>query len=365
MKFTIICNITRREGITLQARKSVGFSYLVDVLNHMLVLMRGALHSVLLKPDRAELIRGIVCFLPVMILLIAGQTTFGLLMTPSILSIALLGAESEIKKARTRLLAVAATGPLLLICGSILGVSAVAAIVGLGVGSFLAGRYGARTRFGKFLPFLLLPLFTAGISVEPQLALSIAPMLLAGGLWAVFVAIIWPLRSSSASSSTTTTTPPDKPSDSMLKLYGVKLGIGVSVATLLVYLLNFQHVGWAPMSVVMILRPQQDITKKRGFMRIIGTFIGILIAWLLYNVFTQDLVRAAIIGSLGAFSISYRQTVLSSLPIASTTAIILLFAISEPALLTAQGSVRLADNVLAFGILVALEMTLQKFVRTS
>jgi hypothetical protein len=334
------------------------------VLNHILVLLRDALHSVLLKLDKPELIRGIVCFLPVIILLIAGQIAFGLLMTPSILSIALLGAESEIKKARIRLLAVAATGPVLLICGSILGVSAVAAIVGLGVGSFLAGRYGARTHFGMFLPFLLLPLFTAGISVDPQLALSIAPMLLTGGLWATLVAIMWPLSSSSssASSSTTTTSTSDNPSDNMLILYGVKLGIGVSVATLLVYLLNFQHVGWAPMSVVMILRPQQDITKKRGFMRIIGTFIGILIAWLLYYVFTQDLVRAVIIGSLGALSISYRLTVLRTLPIASTTAIILLFAISEPALLSAQGSLRLADNVLAFGIVVTLELILQKFV---
>lgn len=320
-------------------------------------------HITLLKLDKPELIRGIVCFLPVVILLLIGETTFGLLITPSILSIALLGAGSEIKKARIRLLITAAVGPVLLILGSILGVSALSAIVGLGLGSYFAGRYGAKTHFGMFLPFLLLPLFTVGISVDPPLAVGIAPMLLVGSLWAAIVAIIWPMNNSSTSSSTSAPTPIDKPEDSALNLYGLKLAIGVSIATLLVYVLNFQHVGWAPTAVAIILRPQQDLIKRRGLGRMAGTFLGILIAWLLYNVFTQDLVRAAVIGSLGALSISCRRTVLSSLPIASTAAVILLVAISEPTLFTVQGSLRLADNVIAFGIVVSLELILQKFVR--
>jgi hypothetical protein len=330
-------------------------------LNSLYGLIRNVLHSALSQLDKPELIRGIVCFLPVVILLLLGETTFGLLMTPSILSIALLGAGSEIKKARIRLLTTAAVGPVILILGSILGVSAVAAIVGLGVGSFFAGRYGAKTHFGKFLPFLLLPLFTVGISLQPQFAVGIAPILLAGSLWAALVTIIWPLSSFVSSSSAT---PLCRPDDSALKLYSIKLGIGVSIATLLVYVLNFQHVGWAPTAVAIILRPQQDLIKRRGLGRMAGTFLGILIAWLLYNIFIHALVRAAIIGGLGALSISYRRTVLSSLPIASTTAIILLLAISETTLFSVQGLLRLIDNVIAFGIIVSLELILQKFVRT-
>ena len=334
----------------------------MSALNSLYGLIRNVLHSTLSQLDKPELIRGIVCFLPVVILLLIGETTFGLLMTPSILSIALLGAESEIKKARIRLLTTAAVGPVILILGSILGVSAIAAIVGLGVGSFFAGRYGAKTHFGKFLPFLLLPLFTVGISLQPQFAVGIAPILLAGSLWAALVTIIWPLSSSFASSSSAT--PLCRPDDSALKLYAIKLGIGVSIATLLVYVLNFQHVGWAPTAVAIILRPQQDLIKRRGLGRMAGTFLGILIAWLLYNIFIHGLVRAAIIGGLGALSISYRRTVLSSLPIGSTAAIILLLAISEPTLFSVQGLLRLIDNVIAFGIIVSLELILQKFVRT-
>lgn len=336
----------------------------MSALNSLYGLIRNVLHNTLSQLDKPELIRGIVCFLPVVILILIGETTFGLLMTPSILSIALLGAGSEIKKARIRLLTTAAVGPVLLILGSILGVSAIAAIVGLGVGSFFAGRYGAKTHFGMFLPFLLLPLFTVGISVEPQRAVGIAPILLAGSLWAALVTIIWPLSSRSFASSSSSATPLDRPDDSALKLYAIKLGIGVSIATLLVYVLNFQHVGWAPTAVAIILRPQQDLIKRRGLGRMAGTFLGILIAWLLYNIFIQGLVRAAIIGGLGALSISYRRTVLSSLPVASTAAIILLLAISETSLFSVQGLLRLIDNVIAFGIIVGLELILQKFVRT-
>lgn len=339
----------------------------MSALNSLYGLIRNVLHNTLSQLDKPELIRGIVCFLPVVILILIGETTFGLLMTPSILSIALLGAGSEIKKARIRLLTTAAVGPVLLILGSILGVSAIAAIVGLGVGSFFAGRYGAKTHFGMLLPFLLLPLFTVGISVEPQRAVGIAPILLAGSLWAALVTIIWPLSSksfASSSSSSSSATPLDRPDDSELKLYAIKLGIGVSIATLLVYVLNFQHVGWAPTAVAIILRPQQDLIKRRGLGRMAGTFLGILIAWLLYNIFIQGLVRAAIIGGLGALSISYRRTVLSSLPVASTAAIILLLAISETSLFSVQGLLRLIDNVIAFGIIVGLELILQKFVRT-
>lgn len=339
----------------------------MSALNSLYGLIRNVLHNTLSQLDKPELIRGIVCFLPVVILILIGETTFGLLMTPSILPIALLGAGSEIKKARIRLLTTAAVGPVLLILGSILGVSAIAAIVGLGVGSFFAGRYGAKTHFGMLLPFLLLPLFTVGISVEPQRAVGIAPILLAGSLWAALVTIIWPLSSksfASSSSSSSSATPLDRPDDSELKLYAIKLGIGVSIATLLVYVLNFQHVGWAPTAVAIILRPQQDLIKRRGLGRMAGTFLGILIAWLLYNIFIQGLVRAAIIGGLGALSISYRRTVLSSLPVASTAAIILLLAISETSLFSVQGLLRLIDNVIAFGIIVGLELILQKFVRT-
>jgi uncharacterized membrane protein YccC len=194
-------------------------------------------------------------------------------------------------------------------------------------------------------------------------------MLLAGSLWATFITIVWPLGNSSfgasspSSSSPGSKMPLEIPSDSALKLYGIKLGIGVSIATLLVYLLNFQHVGWAPTAVAIILRPQQDLIKRRGFGRVAGTFVGILVAWLMYHVFTQDLARAAIIGTVGAVSVGYSRTVLSSLPIASTTAIILLLAISETTLFSVQGLFRLLDNVVAFGIVVVVESVLQKFTQ--
>lgn len=144
-------------------------------------------------------------------------------------------------------------------------------------------------------------------------------------------------------------------------LNGFRMGIGASIAAFFSEMFAFTKLGWAPSAVGNVIRFDDEISKKRAYVRavasIIGAFLGLAITLLLNQVIWLILVSYVLIVING---LTLKNNKLGYLPL-YTTVILILYSINSPADSTALAIQRVLYNV--FGVLIALLVLWYPFPR--
>ena len=149
-------------------------------------------------------------------------------------------------------------------------VLAVAAILGLGVGSSqLAGRF----RFGTLAMNLSLPMAGVGLSYSAGKAAGAAALIVLGSACACAISMLLPEQRTAASSRA-----PRRPAGAPTLDYGIRLGAAGATAAAIGFLLDLDHVGWACAAALLVMRPAAEMQRLRSVGRIVSVFLGAVAA---------------------------------------------------------------------------------------
>jgi hypothetical protein len=149
-------------------------------------------------------------------------------------------------------------------------VLAVAAILGLGVGSAqLAGRF----RFGTLAMNLSLPMAGVGLSYSAGKAAGAAALIVVGSACACAISMLLPEQRAPAA-------PPARrpPAAAPTLDYGIRLGAAGATAAAIGFVLDLDHVGWACAAALLVMRPAAEMQRLRSVGRIVSVFLGAVAA---------------------------------------------------------------------------------------
>jgi hypothetical protein len=87
--------------------------------------------------------------------------------------------------------------------------------------------------------------------------------------------------------------------------HGLRFGVAMAVGVAIYRIAGFDDHGyWVPLTILFVLKPDPDQTTERIFMRAAGTVVGLVLATLLGEVLTNDLIPVVIVLTLAA-ALSY------------------------------------------------------------
>ena len=149
-------------------------------------------------------------------------------------------------------------------------VLAVAAILGLGVGSAqVAGRF----RFGTLAMNLSLPMAGVGLSYSAGKAAGAAALIVLGSACACAISMLLPEQRGDASPRARR-----PPAAAPTLDYGIRLGAAGATAAAIGFVLDLDHVGWACAAALLVMRPAAEMQRLRSVGRIVSVFLGAVAA---------------------------------------------------------------------------------------
>ena len=149
-------------------------------------------------------------------------------------------------------------------------VLAVAAILGLGVGSAqVAGRF----RFGTLAMNLSLPMAGVGLSYSAGKAAGAAALIVVGSACACAISMLLPEQRGDASPRARR-----PPAAAPTLDYGIRLGAAGATAAAIGFVLDLDHVGWACAAALLVMRPAAEMQRLRSVGRIVSVFLGAVAA---------------------------------------------------------------------------------------
>jgi uncharacterized membrane protein YccC len=155
--------------------------------------------------------------------------------------------------------------------------------------------------------------------------------------------------------------PPEIPprKDAELGEQGVRMGIGASLALALSYIFSAAKLGWAPSAVGSVVRFDEVLSKKRAYVRVLGTLGGSATAALTLMLVT-DVRTILYIGALFAvINGVVKKTVLGMMPLFYTATILVLYSVNDLSSSKVTILARIGLNVA--GVLVGLFVVLYPF----
>ncbi len=70
--------------------------------------------------------------------------------------------------------------------------------------------------------------------------------------------------------------------------HAIRLAVGIAIGEVVASVLGLSRPYWLPMTIALILKPEYASTISRGFTRVLGTFLGLVIATVLFHVFRSN-----------------------------------------------------------------------------
>ena len=148
------------------------------------------------------------------------------------------------------------------------------------MGTLIAGKpagaaavLASRRPLGLVALTLAAPLIAVGLSYEDLGdAASLGLLLVAGSVAATLISLPWPERPSVEQQ------PPALLPHELALRYGARLGLAAATAAAIAYAWGTDHPGWAPASVLFVMRPQDEMQLHRSWGRVVSVFVGALIA---------------------------------------------------------------------------------------
>jgi hypothetical protein len=158
-----------------------------------------------------------------------------------------------------------------LLAGALLAQVAWLAVVGIFVLAVGASLLAARRLHGMIALTLCLPLIAVGFSYpgwSPAVWLSL--IIIAGSLYTWLVSLAWPERPPPAARQ------PDVPDRGALLRFGLAAGTAGAVCAAIGFIVGLEHVGWAPASALLVMRPSADMQRLRSIGRVASVVAGAL-----------------------------------------------------------------------------------------
>jgi len=133
--------------------------------------------------------------------------------------------------------------------------------------------------------------------------------------------------------------------------HAVRLAVCIALGEILAGSLGWHRPYWAPMTVALVLKPDFTTTFSRGFQRLLGTLIGLIVATALFHFLDPAPGLQIAFIALFAFLLrAYGPANYGILAIAVTALVVFLFAVvgvSPPEVILARGLNTLAGGVIA------------------
>jgi hypothetical protein len=240
-----------------------------------------------------------------------------------VLPVALLGVLPSRKQRLQGLLLGIAFAVMFFLGGVVSQIPLVAVVVLFGV-AYGAAMLASKRPIGRVVLGLMLPALVIGLSSAGALGLIVSLFLLAGSLWATAVTMLWPERSASIGQLAPAA---DR---YQTQLYALLLASAASLALLLGYVFGFRHLGWAPATVVLVMRPQPDLLTSRGVGRVLAILAGLVFAWLTIRYQPPDLTLAVMIIGVVAAIVATRTSRWYVTPAGTAILVMLLIGVSAP-----------------------------------
>jgi hypothetical protein len=172
---------------------------------------------------------------------------------------------------------------------------------------------------------------------------ALALIMVAGSLYACLVSLLWP----EYNVATTTVPPPWSPPP---LAYGVHLGLAGATAAAIGFGFDLDHVGWACMAAVVVMRPSAEMQELRSVGRLLsvitGAFVGVAIAQTEPPTFVYAVVILAVIATVAATHGSRWYIT----PAFTTLLVFLLLLYSDPASASHRFGERVGETALGIGL---------------
>lgn len=142
---------------------------------------------------------------------------------------------------------------------------------------------------------------------------------------------------------------------------GFRMGLGMSVAVFVSYLLGFSKLGWAPSGVASSVRFDWETSKIKGFLRELGTILGAVAVMITFFITLNPAALALLAYVFGVINGLMKETKVGAMPLFYTMTILLIYSIND----IADGPVMAAQRVFynLIGVLVALLVVWYPFPR--
>jgi hypothetical protein len=297
--------------------------------------------------DGASALRGLVYAIPAAVLLPIDQR-LGLAVAVGVLPAAIAPLAPR-RCGRVVLVVLGALIGLALLLGSVMAaLSPWVAVLGLFVLCVATAALVARRPRLRVLLVLGLPLVAVGFSY-PGLPRSwpLAVLLVTGAVYAWLVSLPWPERAGREGA-----TPEAAEPEPVSIGWGVRLGLAGGVCAAVGFALDFDHVGWAAMAAMIVMRPTATVLRMRAVGRALSVVAGALAAVL---VVTVDLPRGVLATVTALVVVTATATARSRWYVtpAFTTFLVLMLLVGGD---VAQAVDRLGERVgeTALGVAVAL-----------
>lgn len=236
-----------------------------------------------------EALRGALCALPAVPVLIAVDVSLGICVALGTLPVALLGVPPA-RRARPRMVAIGVLFAASYLVGSVLGQWPVAAVAAAGALGYAGVVLAARRPPARLLPGLLMPAFVLGMNEPPSDALVLAAMFAAGGVWATLVAYCWP------DAEAPVDRPPQRPSPAAeVRAYAVGFGAAAALGLGFGFVLELDHLAWAAAAAIIIMRPDPGLLIGRAVGRSLATLAGVAVASLVFHTGPAAAVLAVVV----------------------------------------------------------------------
>jgi hypothetical protein len=231
--------------------------------------------------DWPEAGRGALTALPAAVIMLAVDVSLGIAFALGTLPVAMLGVPPHRSK-RPRLGLAGLAFAISYALGSVLGLQAVVAVVGVTVLAYAGVLFSARKPAAKLLPAMLLPALALGMNHPAPDGFIVAAVLLAGCAWATIITYCWP-QTHPPAVTTTTPGPAHDPAAARraVQIYAVLFTAAAGLGLALGYLFGLVHVAWAAAAAMFIMRPDPGLLTSRAIGRTVATFAGVVAAALL------------------------------------------------------------------------------------
>jgi hypothetical protein len=220
-------------------------------------------------------------------------------------------------------------------------VLAVAAILGLGIGSaLLAGRF----RSGTLAMNLSLPMVGVGLSYCAGKAAGAAGLIVVGSVCACAISMLVPEQRRASPRAR------PRPAAGPTLDYGIRLGAAGATAAAIGFLLDLDHVGWACAAALLVMRPAAEMQRLRSVGRIVAVFLGAVAAVALVHAgLTAAVYSLAVLGALaGAGGLHGSRWYV--VPAFTTFLVFLLLLYSHPQDAASRFGERVLETLLGVGI---------------
>jgi len=293
--------------------------------------------------DASGLLLGAVYALPAAVL-VFNDVSRGLALAVGTIPAAVAGlAPTRRARRKTAVLGVFVGVPILL--GSALAAVpwlAVVALFFLAIGAVVLARRSGP--LGMVVLNLGVPMVAVGFSYDDiGTGATLALVMVAGSAYACLVSLLWPESPVPTESAQPHASPPPL-------AYGVRLGLAGATAAAIGFGLDLDHVGWACVAALIVMRPSAEMQELRSVGRLLSVLAGALVGVAVARTEPPTIVYAVVILAAVAVLAATRASRWYITPAFTTLLVFLLLLYADPASAPHRLNERVAETAVGVGL---------------